>query len=124
MKRASTRGKHLWTAWLAALALLLPALSLGAASAAPVGEIIQICTGKGLTSMALDADGKPAKGYMGLPCQDCLSVSMAVDIAPPLTLAQPVRYVRIEAPASAPERSLRPSPRAPPRPPGQGPPLI
>jgi hypothetical protein len=57
-----------------------------------------------------------------MPCQDCLAAALAVVAPAPAPEVQPVAYAiaRVE---HAPVRSvLAPRARAPPRPPGQGPP--
>jgi hypothetical protein len=110
-------------ALLAVLALLVQALIPAAAMARPdpSGGMV-ICTAAG--ALTIGSDGKPQaphKGFGGMPCQDCLAVAMAA-VATPELAVQPVAYAaeRVEhAPVTS---LLEPRARAPPRPPGQGPP--
>jgi hypothetical protein len=113
-------------ALLAVFALMVQALIPGAAMAGrldPAGTTI-ICTATGTEALA--PDGRPASphkpGFGGMPCQDCLAAAMAIVAPAPAPTIQPVAYAvaRVE---HAPVRSaLAPRARAPPRPPGQGPP--
>jgi hypothetical protein len=121
--RHPTHDRRAVAALLAVLALLVQALIPAAAMARPdaSGRIV-ICTATGTETIG--SDGKPAapdKGFGGMPCQDCLAVAMAAVIAPGLAV-QRVAYAaeRVE---HVPVTSLvQPRARAPPRPPGQGPP--
>jgi hypothetical protein len=121
--RHPTHDRRALAALLAVLALLVQALIPAAAIARPdaSGGIV-ICTATG--TQTIGSDGKPTvphKGFGGMPCQDCLAVAMAAVVAPELAV-QPVAYAaeRVE---HAPVTSLvQPRARAPPRPPGQGPP--
>ena len=123
-RRKASTDRRAIAALFAVFALLVQALIPGAAmAAAPLGgEASILCTSAGIQT--LDADGKaqaPHKGFAGMPCQDCLAVALAVVTAPSVAV-EPVAYAvaRIE---HAPVRSvLAPRARAPPRPPGQGPP--
>jgi hypothetical protein len=109
----------------AVFALLIQALFPAAAMAAsPSGDASSIiCTAAGMQS--LGPDGKlhsPQKGSDGMPCQDCLAAAMTAVAAAPTPVVQPVTYeiARVE---HAPVRAVfAPRARAPPRPPGQGPP--
>lgn len=110
----------------AVFALLVQALIPGAAMAGrpdPAATAI-ICTATGTQTLA--PDSKPAgpdkPGFGGMPCQHCLAAAMAVVAPAPAPTVQPAAYVtsRVE---HIPVRSvLAPRARAPPRPPGQGPP--
>jgi hypothetical protein len=115
-------------ALLAVLALLVQALIPAAAMARPdaSGGMV-ICTATG--TLTIGSDGKPEaphskaphKGFGGMPCQDCLAVAMAAVVTPDLAV-QPVAYAAervVHAPVTP---LLEPRARAPPRPPGQGPP--
>jgi hypothetical protein len=105
-------------------ALLIQALLPAAALAAqpPGGDTLVICTAQGLKTVALGAGAEPEKGFAGLPCIDCLAVSIAAAPAPAVTVA-PVAYVVVPIvhPTPAADLTVRAA-RAPPRPPGQGPP--
>jgi len=102
---------------------LVPAAAMAAAPGA--GGVMVICTQNGTATVAFgqpgQAQGGKSRGFAGMPCQDCLAAALAMTETPELAV-QPVVYVaaRIEhAPA---ERPIEPRARAPPRPPGQGPP--
>jgi hypothetical protein len=121
--RPANDDRRAIAALFAVFALLVQALMPAAAMAAgPGGAASVICTASGVH--APSADGKaqaPRKGFAGMPCQDCLAVSIAAVVPAPVTV-EPVAYVvaRVE---HAPVRAVfGPRARAPPRPPGQGPP--
>jgi hypothetical protein len=110
-------------ALLIVFALMVEALAPSAAMAAdwaPPGGMV-ICTSEGMVTAPVDGDAGKANGFAGVPCQDCLAAAMAFLPAPELAVLQ-VAYVgaRVEH-ASAPVLRT-PCARAPPRPPGQGPP--
>lgn len=122
--RTAPHDRRALAALLAVFALLVQALIPSAALAArpgPDGALV-ICTANG--TQAITPDGKPLKpqkGFGGMPCQDCLAAAMAVVAPGPITV-QRVAYAtaRVE---HAPVRPVfAPRARAPPRPPGQGPP--
>jgi len=116
-------------ALVAVFALMVQALVPAAAMAAAPSDsgVMVICTQNGATTVAFG--GQPSKtspskkgGFAGMPCQDCLAAALAMTQTPELAV-QPVVYVaaRIEhVPAEPP---IEPRARAPPRPPGQGPPI-
>jgi len=123
---AAAQDRRALAALLAVFALMVQALIPGAAMAARPGPAatMVICTASGTETVT--ADGKPAaphkQAFGGMPCQDCLAAAMAVVAPAPAPSVQPVAYAiaRVE---HAPVRSvLAPRARAPPRPPGQGPP--
>lgn len=122
---AARQDRRAIAALLAVFALLVQALIPTAAMAAgPDAAAAIICTATGTQTLA--TDGKPAaphkRDFGGMPCQDCLAAALAVVAPAPAPTVQPVAYAiaRIE---HAPVRSvLAPRARAPPRPPGQGPP--
>jgi hypothetical protein len=126
MKSASRsqNDRRAIAALFAVFALLVQALIPSAAMAAQRDDSAAqiICTGDSVH--LLTAGGKapaPHKGIAGMPCQDCLAVSIAAVITAPIAV-EPVAYAiaRVE---HAPIRPvLAPRARAPPRPPGQGPP--
>jgi hypothetical protein len=126
MKSASRsqNDRRAIAALFAVFALLVQALIPSAAMAAQRDDSAAqiICTGDSVHLVAPDGLAKaPHKGMAGMPCQDCLAVSIAAVITAPIAM-EPVSYAiaRVE---HAPVRSvLAPRARAPPRPPGQGPP--
>jgi hypothetical protein len=107
----------------AVFALLVQALIPAAALAGPrlvAGDLI--CDGGHVRADAYGAPvGQHHRALGGMPCQDCLAAAMAA-VAPPAPAVAPVAYAvaRVEHAAAAP--ALEPRARAPPRPPGQGPP--
>jgi hypothetical protein len=100
---------------------LLPAAAMAAESLASVR--VELCTEQGAQTVLIGADGEVEKGFAGLPCHDCLAATMAAVAAPELA-AVAVTYVSAEIRHSAPTPALQPRARAPPRPPGQGPPFL
>ena len=108
-------------ALVAVFALLVQALIPSLAAAGPAGDpAMVICTTAGAKSVPA-GDAPPAQSPAGHACQHCLCPAPAS--APPQAPGvQPVAYVVTEAPMTATPRTLRPPTRAPPRPPGQGPP--
>jgi len=124
-RRAQTRST--WPiALLAMLALLVQALTPAAAMAHDAaGQAVVICTTDGAKTVEVAGDvigkPKPAKGFAGLPCAQCVAVSLATTTPPDVAVAPVLYSVRIE---SAPRAALAgvAMARAPPRPPGQGPP--
>lgn len=113
------------TALLGVLALLVQALLPVAAMAAQSradGQTIVICTQMGAQTIKLDGDGKPQKGgFAGLPCQDCLVAATAA-LPAPAPVALPAVYVVAQVHHTVARRAAPQLARAPPRPPGQGPP--
>jgi hypothetical protein len=111
--------------WLGVLALLvqalLPAAAMAAASGRSAGEIIVVCTMNGARTITVDVDKKGGKPFAGLPCHDCLAASCAAVITPaPQIERAAYAHAVLERPR---ERAWTPTlARAPPRPPGQGPP--
>lgn len=97
---------------------LIPAAAM-ARTTASGGQII--CTATGTETVATPGKPAPPKGFAGMPCQDCLAAAMAFVVTPELAV-RPVAYVvaRVEHVTATPR--LEPRARAPPRPPGQGPP--
>jgi hypothetical protein len=103
-------------------ALLVQALIPAAAMARPEpagGEII--CTASGTQTLAPHGQPAPQKGFGGMPCQDCLAAAMAAVVTPQLAI-RPVAYVAEHVEHAPVLNLLAPRARAPPRPPGQGPP--
>jgi hypothetical protein len=125
----STRRPGLIAGALAALALLVQALIPAAAiahDAANGGLTLSICTGQGLKTITLgDGKSEPAgKHFMGLHCTACAFANFAAVDGPQADLlARPVHYTA-QAIVFQPERTFAAAQaRAPPRPPGQGPPI-
>lgn len=100
---------------------LLPAAAMAAES---IGSArIELCTEEGAKTVVIGADGKVREGFAGLPCVDCLGATLAVTVTPELAIT-PVAYEAAEVRHLAQAPSLQPRARAPPRPPGQGPPAL
>jgi hypothetical protein len=108
-------------ALIAVFALLVQALIPALANAAPAAGGQQvICTGHGLQTIAI-GHAAPAKGTPAHACEHCVCPPLAA--APPILgfAVATVSFARDARPAAISTR--RPAPaRAPPRPPGQGPP--
>jgi len=108
-------------ALIAVFALMVQAMIPAIANAAPArrGEQV-ICTDHGLQTVSLD-DAAPAKGQAPAHCEHC--VCPPVGTQPPAMIEPAVfiAYAREARPQAA-SMGLPPPARAPPRPPGQGPP--
>lgn len=106
-------------ALLAVFALLVQALVPAFAAAAPAAASERlICTDMGLQAAPEDGGGAPAADHS---CKHCLCPAPAAD-PPSAVSVSHVAYVVAEAPPAARPHRLIPPARAPPRPPGQGPP--
>ena len=120
---AAKRDRRAIAALLAVFALLVQALIPGAAMASQPDAASILCTATGIqVADSSKAPGGPHKGFAGMPCQDCLAAAMAAVTPAPVVALLPVVYevARVDhAPAIS---LLAPRARAPPRPPGQGPP--
>jgi hypothetical protein len=128
-RRVQTRST--WPiALLAMLALLVQALMPAAAMAHDAaGQSVLICTADGAKAVEVAGDviGKKAppspsnKGFGGLACAQCVAVALATTTPPDIAVAPVLYSARVEA---APRAALTgvALARAPPRPPGQGPP--
>jgi hypothetical protein len=127
-RRAQTRST--WPiALLAMLALLVQALMPAAAMAHDAaGQAVMICTADGAKTVAVangalgDVIGKKdSKGFAGLACAQCVAVALATTTPPDIAVAPVLYAVRLKP---APRAALTgvALARAPPRPPGQGPP--
>jgi hypothetical protein len=107
----------------AAFALILQALAPAAAMAAPGpgGAGVEICTGHGLSGAP--AEKAPAKdAAAGHACQHCVCPALATAAEAHVPVSAPVRFFA-QAARGALDPAVTPPPaRAPPRPPGQGPP--
>ena len=117
----------LLAAALAALALLVQALIPAAAiahdNAAGAPMTISLCTGEGIKTVTVGGDLPAGKHFMGLHCTACAFANFAaIDDGASALTAQPVRYLARTV-VFQPERTFAAAQaRAPPRPPGQGPP--
>lgn len=98
---------------------LLPAAAMAAGAASATEAVI--CTPQGAKTILVGEDGAPEKGFAGLPCDDCLMAATAFIASPDLQVL-PVAYAVVLAPREQPSAAPAPRARAPPRPPGQGPP--
>ena len=108
-------------ALLTAFALMVQALIPSLASAAPMSlSDMVLCTEQGLQSAP--AGSVPAQTPPGHACQHCICPAIATTL-PPVVSILAVAYVVTEALVTATPCGTRPAARAPPRPPGQGPPL-
>lgn len=113
-------------ALLCVFALLVQAFMPAAAMAAQGRqdtETLIICTQMGPQVVTVgEAEAPQKSGFAGLPCADCLAATAAVTLPAPGRIEAPVAYdaPRVEH-VDAAELALRGA-RAPPRPPGQGPP--
>jgi len=98
---------------------LFPAMAM-ATTAPTAGQVI--CTDHGLQTVQ-PGDAAPAKGSPARGCDHCVCPPAA--IAPPAIIGQVhfVAYALDESPEVA-FPDLPPPARAPPRPPGQGPPFL
>ena len=103
---------------------LLPAAALAAQAGGRKGDTIVICTQMGVQTIRTDGGKPPAKGFAGLPCQDCLGPATAVTAAPQAPAVEPVVYAYVHVERRPDSVTLPVGARAPPRPPGQGPPTL
>ena len=106
-------------ALLAVFALLVQALVPAFAAAAPAaaGEML-ICTDMGLQSAPGDKGAPPAADHS---CKHCICPAPSTD--PPVAVSvQRIAYVTLQSPPTPRSHRVLPPARAPPRPPGQGPP--
>jgi hypothetical protein len=117
------REKTAIIALFAVFALLVQALIPAAAMATPrlvPGDVV--CVGGRVHTAAADPAAPAShKALGGMPCQDCLAAAMAAVVAPPLQIAR-IAYATGAVEHVAAQPTLTPRARAPPRPPGQGPP--
>lgn len=97
------------------LAGLLLALVLGVSSvtmavarghASAPGTAMVICTGYGLITVTLDAEGNPTGPVH--PCPDCVVAMAALAVAPSLPPVLPLRRGRAARPLSRPAPAARP----------------
>lgn len=115
--KAERAERRAMIALVAVFALLVQALIPAMASAAPVADgALTICTQMGLQA-APAGDALPADHA----CQHCLCPA-AVSGPPPVVTVERVVHARAASPAAPKSHWVSPPARAPPRPPGQGPP--
>jgi hypothetical protein len=99
---------------------LVPAAAMAAESLG--ARVIEICSDEGDQIVVVGADGQvQEKGFAGLPCHDCLGATLAFVTTPDLAVV-PVTYTIGQVRHTAAPVRLDVRARAPPRPPGQGPP--
>jgi len=103
---------------------MIQALIPMAAHAAQMGETaVAVCAIDGAHTVHVEHVPSPHKGFAGLPCADCLTAAIAVVLnAPSGAVSGPVAFVQVEHDVRPLVRL--PFARAPPRPPGQGPPTF
>ena len=118
------RERRALVALFAVFALMVQALVPAAAAAATPNSLAAaiICTGTGVATVSDEAPASRPKGFAGMPCQDCLAAALAF-IPPPTLAIQPVTYAAARIERAPIQRLIEPRARAPPRPPGQGPPI-
>lgn len=125
--RRARSGSTLLVALLAAFAVLaqtlVPAVAMARSTSA--GEAIIICTAEGAKLVKVGGEEPaPSKIFGGFKCGQCVVASLAAITPDPAATIVPVRYaVRLEV-AIVRTLGVRGHARAPPRPPGQGPPLL
>lgn len=121
--RERGRDRRALAVLVAVLALMVQAFIPAAAMATTpnAADTMVICTGTGVATVSDPAAPSKPKGFAGMPCQNCLAVTLAVTQVPPLAI-QPVIYAAERIERAPVERLVKPRARAPPRPPGQGPP--
>lgn len=120
LDRAVRAERRAMIALVTVFALLIQALipNLAAASPGPFdGQLI--CTQMGLGAASDQPGGAPQTGHA---CQHCVCPAPAAEPTPLVVAVAQVRYAATVAPRVQPRRTLSPPTRAPPRPPGQGPP--
>ena len=122
-KRAGRASLGVLAALVALLAqALLPGAAMAAESLSTVR--VELCTETGAKTVVIGADGQERKsGFAGLPCHDCLAATLAVVVTPELAVV-PVAYQGVVVRHDVAAPTLQPRARAPPRPPGQGPPSL
>ena len=124
--RRGKSGSGLLVAWLAAIAVLAQTLvpAIAMARSTTRGEAIVICTVEGAKLVRVGDKPVPDKMFGGFKCGQCVAASLTAVTADPTATIVPVRYAaRIEV-AVVRVLGVRGHARAPPRPPGQGPPVL
>lgn len=121
--------RALMAAFAAVLAVLVQVMTPAAAMAHDLresGSSIVICTAEGSKVVIVGEDGSvrtaPAKTFLGLQCSACVGPTLPVILAAPVPAIVPALYAEsVETPIQR-VLGVRGHARAPPRPPGQGPP--
>jgi hypothetical protein len=98
---------------------LMPTAAMASRSDGP--SAVVICTATGSQILSADGHLSKSKGFAGMPCQDCLAAAMAI-VATPELAVQPVAYTAAKVEHAPVRHVFAARARAPPRPPGQGPP--
>lgn len=118
-------------AFAAMLAVFVQALTPAAAMAHDLresGSAIVICTAEGSKVVLIGEDGSvrtaPAKGFMGLKCSQCVGPTLAAVLDLPVPIIAPIDYAEVVPTPIRRVLGVRGHARAPPRPPGQGPPAL
>lgn len=108
-------------ALVAVFALLVQTLFPSFAMAAPgPGDGLPICTEMGLSKAPSGSPTAPAPAH---ECQHCVCPAPAAEPPQAATVAAVAYWIAL-APVAETPRGERPQARAPPRPPGQGPPRL
>ena len=117
------RGAWAWLAWVAMLMLIAQPASAAAMGGSVQGEsiVVELCSAhSGGKPVKVELPGDPAPKSDCERCVHCATPPAAIATPEPLATAAPTAYALMEPMAQPAERlSLA---RAPPRPPGQGPP--
>jgi hypothetical protein len=103
-------------------ALMVQALAPAHAMAATNPAGVTICTATGTHTAAAQGGRDSPAQHHGAPCQDCLAAALAATAPPPALAIQPVAYAVARVQHLRAAALIAPRARAPPRPPGQGPP--
>jgi len=121
--RSARHDRRAIVALFAVFALMVQAFMPVAAMASQPDAAGVICTTTGVHAVGpVGSPAGPHRGPAGMPCQDCLAAAMAAVVATPVVAVQPVAYEVARADHAPVVSLLAPRARAPPRPPGQGPP--
>lgn len=129
MRARTGQFRALLAAFAAMLAMLAQALAPAAAMAHDLresGSAIVICSAEGSRVVILEEDGSvrtaPAKGFMGLKCSNCVGPTLVATLDAPVPALATIRYTQVVETVVVRVLGVRGHARAPPRPPGQGPP--
>jgi hypothetical protein len=119
----ATQDRRAIIALFVMFALMVQALIPTMAMAGQSDGRITLCTAGGTETLSTHGrSGAPAPDH-GAPCHDCLAAALVATTPSPVLAIQPVAYAvaRVEHVTTA--GLISPRARAPPRPPGQGPPI-
>jgi hypothetical protein len=120
--RHATHDRRAIIALFVMFALMVQALIPTMAMAAQPDGSMVLCTAGGTQTISVDGKSGPAAPHRGAPCRDCLAATLAAAAPPPQLAIEPVAYAIARVAHSTPADRVTPRARAPPRPPGQGPP--